>query len=293
MLSLGCMNRIKFGEPPLELEQNLIIEQGTKTYTNKKDEKIEMRFIITLPEIERNTSKDLIFYFHGLTGSEFDWAEKDSFGKSFYDVIKNNPDIPNYYVVSISFGRAFLVLDGLPKPYSIDLETLFINEVIPYFKEHLKCTGNIYLLGHSMGGYNCLALSMRNPDIFKIAAVMSPYVGPISPFSNEFVENGRELGASDSNIFIMKKILSDTFVTEERWYQYNPIKLTEKKGPYPYIILSTTEKDLPGFTDSIVDFNNKLIENDIDHYFCEGQGDHFAVCKVIFSKFLETIKSKN
>jgi len=288
----GCMNRIKFGEPPLELEEGLIIEQGVKTYINKIDKELEMRYIITKPELSKNTSRDLVFYLHGLGGSELDWVEKNGFGRSFYNTISLNPDADNYYAVSISFGRAYLFLNGLLKPYSIDLETLFINEIIPYFKEYLNCTGNVYLIGHSMGGYNCLALALRNPDIFKIAVTLSPYVGPISPFTEEFAENGRALGASELNIWIMQKVLTNTFISEERWYEYNPLKLAENTGSFPYLIFSTTDNDLPGFTDSIIDFRNKLVKNGIDHYFCEAEGDHFTVCTIVFTKFLEVIREE-
>jgi S-formylglutathione hydrolase FrmB len=292
LLFSGCLKRIKFGEIPEEINNDLIIKQGTKTFLNKKDKEIEMRYIITKSGISREISGDLIFYLHGLTGTEFDWVEKGSFGESFYQSVNLNPGFPDYYAVSVSFGRAFLVLDGLPRPYNLDLETLFINEIIPYFKNHLNCSGNVYLVGHSMGGFNCLSLSMRNPDVFKVTAVLSPYVGPISPFTDEFVENARSLGASDLNIFLMKDVLTDIFVSEERWYEYNPLKLTEEAGSHPYIVFSTAENDLPGFTESIVDFKEKLEENNIEYYFCETNGDHFSVCGLVFSKFLEVINTQ-
>ncbi len=286
ILLFNCKKIIQFGEKPKEIQEDIIFEQG-KVYF--KEERLEARYVITKELVKQNKNNSIIFYFHGFGKTELEWVNKNGFGKKYYDVLRNNPDFKSFPVVSISLGGSFLFLKYLPAPYDADIEALFINKIVPYFKEKLKANGKIYLVGHSMGGFNALTLSLRNPEVFPAIAVVSPYVAPISPFTDEFDKMGEKLKMPKLQTKILKTILKKAFQTEEEWYKYNPFRLIEKKEKFPYIIISAATDDLPGFEDAIKYFTDSLIEKKIDHYFCNITGDHNTTCKLLFSKFLNVI----
>lgn len=285
-LSLNCKKIIMFGKNPEGLEEDMTFEKG-KIYF--KEEKLEVRYVITKEAVKEDINNSIIFYFHGLYRNQLEWVEKNGFGKNYLDELKKNTLFKSFPVVSISLGRSFLFLKYLPAPYDADIESLFINKIVPYFKKKLDCNGKVYLIGHSMGGFNALTLSLRNPELFPVAAVISPYVAPISPFNEKFNEKGVELKMSKLQVKILKDTLTGAFLSEDEWYKYNPFKLAETNKKFPFIIMSAATNDLPGFEVSIKDFDKLLKDKGIDHYFCNIPGDHRTACGMMFNKFLETV----
>ncbi len=289
LVFFNCKKIIIFGKNPKEIQEDIVFEKG-KIYF--KDERLELRYVITKESVEENKNNSIIFYFHGIYRNQLEWVEKNGFGKSYFDELKNKPDFKSYPVVSISLGSSFLFLKYLPAPYDADTESLFINKIVPYFKEKLNCNGKVYLIGHSMGGFNALTLSLRNPELFPVAVVISPYVAPISPFGEEFDKKGEELKMPKLQVKILKSTLTKAFQSEEEWYKYNPFKLVEKNNKFPFIIMSAATNDLPGFEWSIKDFDKLLTNKGIDHYFCDNPGDHRTTCKMLFNKFFEVISKE-
>ena len=192
LLIFNCKKAIQFGVPPKELQKDMSYEQG-KVYF--EDERLEARYVITKELVKEDVNNSLIFYFHGLNKTELEWVKKDGFGSVYYNEIRKNPNHKSFPVISISLGRTFLFLKYLPAPFDADMESFFMDKIVPYFKKKLKANGNVYLVGHSMGGFNALTLSLRNPKFFPVIAVISPYVAPISPFTEEFDRMGEKLNA--------------------------------------------------------------------------------------------------
>ena len=143
-----------------------------------------------------------------------------------------------------------------------------------------------------MGGFNALTLSLRNPKFFPVIAVISPYVAPISPFTEEFDRMGEKLNMPKAQTKILKTTLVKAFQTREEWHRYNPFGLVERIQYYPYIVMSAATNDLPGFESSIKDFDKLLTKKKMDHYFCNISGDHNTTCRMLFSKFLEVISGR-
>ena len=287
LLSLiSCFKLLVYGQKPEKLAEGLEYEQGIASF---KDDGIKLKYLITKWNVKENPDNNLIFYFHGLGRSELEWVEQDGFGTIYHDLIMNNPQLKSFPVVSITLGATYLFLNNAPSPYNMDLEDFFIKKIIPYFREKLNCNGKIYLIGHSMGGYNALTLSLRHPEMFPVIAAISPYTAPISPFTDAFDKKGEELNMPKLQVAVLKGLLTNAYKTEENWDQYNPFKLVEKNKTFPYIILSTAKHDLPGFEWSITNFGNLLEKKGIPHYFCKTEGDHRSACKNIFMHFLEEI----
>jgi S-formylglutathione hydrolase FrmB len=286
LLSLaGCKKLIQQGISPLRLENEIKYKSGSVFF---KDERLEVKYA-TIQNYIRQDSDDLIIYLHGINCTELEWLEKNGIGKTFYDVVRENPKFNSLTVVSITLGGAYLFIENAPPPFSANLETFFLDKIIPYFKDALSKKGNVYLVGHSLGGFNSLMVSLRHPDIIKAIAVISPYVAPISPFTPAFEEKGKELKMPQFQINLLKSMLTNAFGNEVKWYEYNPFKLIEKTGKFPFISISDAMNDLPGFEWSIDNFSTALEKHNIEHSYCKSLGNHNTACKEVFYSFLEKI----
>lgn len=280
---LSSCARITFGEKPKEYDENIAFTQGKEFFGKNK---LELRYIY----IEGKNKNGIIFYLHGFNRTEEEWAENNGFGSKYYAVLKNNPDLPDYSVVAISFSSAFMFLEDAPEPYSDDIETIMIKEIIPYFKTKLDVSSEkTYLIGHSLGGYNALSLSMRNPDIFPVVCCISPYTAPFSPWDDDFEKTGKKLKMSPNQIFLLKSMLTNAFGSKEKWNEYNPFYLLENNDKFPFIVMSSATEDLPGFNWSVNLFAQKLTEKGIPNISCETNGDHWTTCEEIFTNFLKKI----
>lgn len=291
VLILFNCNYFRFGLKPANLEKSIEFEKGQYVI---KDKRLKVKYVITGKE-ENNSHDDIIFYFHGFGRSELEWVEENGFGKVYYDVIKSNPEFYSIPVVSISLGGTFLFVEDAPAPFSADIETLFIEEIVPYFQNKLNKKGNVYLIGHSMGGFNALMLSLRNPSLFRCITAISPFVAPISPYSDDFQKKGEELKMSKFQVNMSKKMLTFAFPTEKKWLEYNPFYLVEKyeDNEKPYIFLSSATEDLPGFSESIDEFSGLLKKARFDYNYCSSKGDHKSVCFNLFYGFLDFIEYNN
>jgi len=283
----SCKKFIQQGEKPAELDKEIPYKSGKVFF---EEEKLELKYV-SVENYIRKDSDDIIFYLHGINRSELEWIEENGFGKMFYNVLKENPDLKSYTVISITLGGTYLFIEGAPSPYNTDLETFFFKKIVPYFKEKYSKKGNIYLIGHSLGGFNALILGLRNPDKIKAISVFSPYVAPISPFSKDFENKGKELKMPDFQVAVLKSMLTNAYKTEEKWNDYNPFVLLNKNTNFPYIALSDAKNDLPGFEWSIDNFNKELEKKRIEHSFCKSEGDHRTTCNYTIYNFLKKISS--
>lgn len=284
---VSCRKAVFFGQRPAQLESGEDYETGRLFL---QEERLEVRYVITDRQAPgQKRGDDIIFYFHGIFRSELEWVEENGFGSRYHEALFSNSDFSANPVVSISLGGAFLFVDDAPPPFSADLERVFLERIVPHFREMLGVKGNNYLLGHSLGGYNSLTLALRNPDIFPLAAVISPYTAPISPFDPEFELKGKELNMTGSQVRQLKQMLTGAYGSKENWERYNPFELLKGEGPFPRLIISAATEDLPGFNWAIKLYHEALNERGIEHQFCEATGDHRTTCSLLFNSFLKEI----
>jgi len=281
----SCVNIIQYGKNPEKLDKTIPYESGKYIV---KEKNIAVNYAAVENFIKKD-SEDIIFYLHGIGRSELEWVEENGFGSIFYNVIKENPNLKSFTVVSISLGAAYVFIENAPAPYSADLESLFLNNIIPYFKNKYSKFGKAYLIGHSLGGYNSITVSFRHPDKIPAITVISPYVAPISPFTKDFDKKGVELKMPKLQVNILKAMLTKAYGSESKWFEYNPFKLIEKQDKFPYISISNAKNDFPGFEWSIDNFTNELARKNIEHSYCKSEGDHNTTCKKNFYNFLEKI----
>lgn len=283
----NCKKIIRPGRKPRKISK-IIPYKSNSIYF--EEERLNVNYLYVENYLKKD-SDDIIFFLHGIYRTEFEWVEEKGFGELFYQVINKNPQLKSYTVIAISLGGAYLFINEAPAPFHVDLETFFLNKIIPYFKNKLSKNGNVYLIGHSLGGFNSLMVSLRNPDKIKAIAIISPYVAPISPFSPQFEQKGRELKMPRTQILMLKNMLTRAFETPSKWLAYNPFVLIKKQQQFPYISISGAQNDLPGFADSIEDFSQELEKYNIAYYYCKSAGDHRTTCMNIYYNFLKQISN--
>jgi pimeloyl-ACP methyl ester carboxylesterase len=286
----GCKKNIAFGQRPMVLDKDIKYEKGSVHFN---EDNLDVKYIVVRDHLRKDSDDGIVFYLHGFNRTEYEWVEDGGFGSLFYRTLKSNPDLKSYTVVSISLGGIFVFVDGAPSPYNADLEKMFFDRIVPYFREKLSKKDGIYLVGHSLGGYNSLTLALRHPDSISAIAVISPYVAPISPFTTRFDEKGKELKMTGFQIKMLKSLLTGAYSTEEKWDSYNPFMLAQTADKFPFISVSDAKNDLPGFEWSIDNFNAILEKKGARHSYCKSEGDHNSTCDDFFSDFLFTLSSLN
>jgi enterochelin esterase-like enzyme len=151
---------------------------------------------IYLPDNYNEMSDPLsvVYLLHGASGDQFDWPNKGGVQTTLDALIKRGEMRPSV-VVMPGNGPSWWV-DGVVDK----AETAFINELIPYVEDKYPVAisrTDRTIGGLSMGGYAALNLSLRYPDKFCAAAVISPAIyDPVPPLSSaarrtaQFVRNG-------------------------------------------------------------------------------------------------------
>jgi len=193
-------------------------------------------------------SKDALYFFHGVTGSENSWTEganielREGIRKTWEE---NNLQAPT--VVTISYGSTWMLND--------DYYEKVANNIIPMIEErHLKSAeGKRLVMGVSMGGFNALQLLFKKKDFFSRAAILSPMI----PICDPWLEKNAlyiciAADTSDNNAYATyqsHQLVKSYFSNRSEWDQVNPLNLAqdELNESFPPTILSTGFKDAFGF----------------------------------------------
>lgn len=158
----------------------------------------DIKFTIYLPDMYKDASEKLpaIYLLHGAGGDENEWMRKGGAVETLDGLIKRGLMRPSV-VIMPTFGPASWWSDGA----SEKAETALMQELIPYVEGKYK-VGNTRPMrsigGLSMGGYGALNLSLKHPDKFCAAGIISPAIyDPLPPETSasrrtpQFVRNGQ------------------------------------------------------------------------------------------------------
>jgi pimeloyl-ACP methyl ester carboxylesterase len=284
---LNIIRIFLYGSKPEKIEKSIVFNKGIYYI---KEAGLKCKFVATNLN---SKEQDLIIYLHGVGMTELEWVEENGFGKIYFDILNEDSKLKKITAVSISLGPAFFFIDGAPSPFNADLEEIFLNKIIPHFQKLLNKNGKVYLIGHSMGGYNALSMSLRHPERFPLVFAISPFVAPISPFEEEFKLKGIELRMPKFQIKIFRRMLKRAFKNEEKWEEYSPYFLVKagKINNPPFIVLSRATMELPGFDEAIDKFVELLENKKINHFNCINEGHHKSVCHKAFKEFLNRISN--
>lgn len=285
VIFFSCQKVFLYGVKPKEITQNIDYKDKVLHLTK---ERLDIRYLISTQDVTKN-SGDMIFYFHGIGRTELDWVDSESFGVQYYNIIKQHKELKALPVVSISFGLVYVINDDLPEPFKVNLEKVFMDKLVPFFRKKLNCYGNIYFIAHSLGAFNSLTLALRHPNMFSAILAISPFIAPYSPFDQNFVNDMVNDGFKKSKAVIYKKWLSAAYKTQKRWDEYNPYSLVGISPNNPTIFLSYSKYDYPGFELCIKKFKHKIESNGLPIYFSESNRGHKSVNDELMYQFLQYI----
>lgn len=143
---------------------------------------VDLRFNIYLPDgyKDRAVRYPVIYLLHGAIGNEHDWTQRGSAVETLDGLIRRGLIRPSIAVMP-SIGPQSWFADGA----AYKMETALMTELLPYVDSNYR-TGTARsdrgIAGLSMGGYGALNLSLRYPDRFCAAGIISPAIyDPLPP----------------------------------------------------------------------------------------------------------------
>lgn len=160
--------------------------------------KQDLRMNVYLPDNYKTatTPFPVIYLLHGASGDEHDWTRKGGVVETLDALIKRGLLRPSVAVMP-SIGPQSWFADGA----AYKMETALMTEMLPYVEGNYKVSKlrrDRSIAGLSMGGYGALNLSLRHPDLFCAAGIISPAIyDPVPPETSaarraaQFQRNGQ------------------------------------------------------------------------------------------------------
>ncbi len=143
---------------------------------------IDLRFNVYLPDGYKDgtTRYPVVYLLHGASGDEHDWTRKGSAVETLDALIRRGLMRPSIAVMP-SIGPQSWFADGAV----YKMETALINELIPHVEQRYRAgtaRSERGIAGLSMGGYGALNLSLKHPQRFCAAGIISPAIyDPLPP----------------------------------------------------------------------------------------------------------------
>ena len=208
-------------------------------------EKIEYDYCIY--KTDRSKNPDILFYFHGLLGSEKDWSLMPDHRQMRNIWKQNNQTAPT--VITISFGRKWLLSEVPTSPLLFEK---FTKQILPALEEKAGglAPGRRLLLGKSMGGFNSSQVLFKT-NLFEKVALACPALPTIGPLSTkqeikDYIERNN---ASKLRVYSVIEWTQSEFKTQAEWEAHSPLHLAAQhlSPNSPQIMLSCGDQDEYGF----------------------------------------------
>lgn len=229
------------------------IEQERLRFTCGAESVQGVGFRFCYRNLETTNSDDIIYFFHGLEGSEETWFTQYFGTLMIQKWWKHWGYRPR--IVTVSFGPQWLLVDNARYP----LLPLFVKGVLPLLESKVGGLkqGRRHLIGQSMGGFNAAEVSLQASGLFKKVALLCPAITTIGPFdsSSDIEDYIRRTGASREKVLTMLQISRSVFIDQNDWDKHNPLLLLKKpqtkKSQY---LISVGESDDYGFQEGAAKF---------------------------------------
>ncbi|XGC79375.1 alpha/beta fold hydrolase [Bdellovibrio bacteriovorus] len=205
-----------------DLEEDVVtIERSKFTCGNETINKINYRYCLRNPE--HTNSKDIIYFFHGLTGDEESWFRMwwgTLIIQKWWEFWGYKPRI-----ATISFGGRWLLNDTKKSK----LSTFVSTKVIPSLEKKMGGLqdGQRHAIGQSMGGFNAAHLSLKNPGLFNRVALLCPALSTVSPHASQ-QEVKNYIRRTRAFPFLVRKMINisrEVFPTLQEWKDNDPMYL--------------------------------------------------------------------
>jgi len=221
-------------------------------------------------------SSDVIYFFHGVFGFSWFWNFRGKYKEVARAMYGITQDVP--IVITISYGQAHILTPLLRGHRRTGLLEKTMNVAIPYLEEKYEITGERYLLGDSMGGFNAATMYLNYPENFERAGFLCPALTKNSPFATkkQLKDFVKRTGAWKLLVYLTKIIGKKYFPTQQFWKNYSVLEYAKRylSGHYPPMYLSAATRDQFGFTEGVRVLKELAIERDVDIEYHEVEGHH-------------------
>lgn len=262
--------------------------KGTNLDCFKFPDSLQMDRKYCLTTTKGSDNPDVLYHFHGLLGSPTHWyfsIQNRAIRRRWEHLGFKAPT-----VVSVSFGRTHLMnpADGNPDNGTLDK---MVREIIPFIeKKHNLNPPRRLCFGHSLGGFQCLQLFLRYPQVIDTFAAASIPLVTITPFSTqeEFDAFQQRTGASPKKIKQALEIAKRHYPTPEAWNKLYPLKFAEKylDRSYSPFYISTSLKDDWGFGEGGQVLGQMALKRQIPIVYEEIDGGHSDIHEEGVADFL-------
>jgi pimeloyl-ACP methyl ester carboxylesterase len=209
------------------------------------------------------TSKQVIYYFHGIGGTEKSWQDSSIRQALRLEAITLGKSMP--HVITISFGPAWFLTDVRKARDSSRLDTFFKN-FLPAVEAKLKeKPEKRFLIGESMGGFNAIRADMAQPAMFEKLAALCPALLPISPYSTS--EEKEVFAARNPHMDVemmrgLKGWAQQEFPSLPDWIKNSPIERMNSKEQKALStsFFSANKEDQYGFQEGSIAFAKEINE---------------------------------
>jgi S-formylglutathione hydrolase FrmB len=245
------------------------------------------------------TNKDIVYYFHGHTGSEKTWQSELNYTAQIRrEWTKRKVHPPT--VVAISFGPTW-VLASKNSSGDSGLFEAFTEQVMPSIEKSLGgLKGRRIVFGESMGGVNTLQLALKSQYFKKAAEICAP-MAEYSPFSSptdiqavldKTVEwnyykdqNPNPVSESVAEEIELAKLF---FPTEQDWNTANPLLLARTVNTHklPKLYISDGQIDQYASYEATEKFVGILKNRDVNLIWRPVWGAHCSIDIKSLAQFL-------
>lgn len=231
-------------------------------------------------------SRDIVYFFHGLGGSEKTW-HRQVLGTR---IIQGVWEVHNYRprIVSVSFGPQWLLVNNKRFP----LIPFFTKVIMPTLEKKMGGLkgGKRHVIGQSMGGFNGAEVSLKNPGVFSRVALLCPAITTIGPYSSqrEIDDYVHRTGAQRDLVEKSLRISRSVFLNQKDWDEHDPLKLLRKypSEKKPRFFVSIGKWDDYGFQEGASAFIRRA--SDLSYFFTwvPVPGGHCNFKRVGTAKFI-------
>ncbi|WP_374030278.1 alpha/beta hydrolase-fold protein [Bdellovibrio bacteriovorus] len=201
-------------------------EFGRGRFICDSEELQGVRFKYCYRDPDSANNNDIVYFFHGLNGSEKTWHRQFLGTRTIQDWWELRGYRPR--IVSVSFGPQWLLVNNKRYP----LLPAFTRVIMPYMEKKVGGLkgGQRHIIGQSMGGFNAAEISLKNPGMFSKVALLCPALATISPFASDREIDAyiQRTGALRCQVEKMQRISQSVFVDKKDWDDHDPLKLIKR-----------------------------------------------------------------
>ncbi len=236
-----------------------------------------------------NSSRKVLYYLHGILGSEHDWKNHELERGIVRRWIERGLKPP--IVVSMSMGPVWLLTEKNKSKHSGGYE-VFHQEILPTLKNKLGFKSEEdWLMGVSMGGFNASQLYFKNPSLFKKTALICPAMTTVDPYVNKqgFDDYIYRTGAIPFLVWLSQLITKEHIPDALDWPKHSPIDLGTKyfsRDSKPLYVSNGTRDEF-GFHEGDIRLTRIAYERGvpITSHFFTGKGHCYVDSKPIADFF--------